>query len=537
LATKILSSSVDEREAGQLQPLARSAFRTLGLAASASQKEIYEKASSLRLAHKLGVEKRFDADLPWLGALSRSEADIRDALGRLADPPQRILERLFWFHAPPGVSRPKKVAALRAAADELLEAESPSARHDAALFLLAALHRLDSDFHYAEEWARAFTLWHEVVEREEFWSLLVAEDLKGDFEQLVTYGEVKRLRERTQRLLTTHVADRAREALARNDYAVPARALRLLRGAALPAPLLDEYEDALLGPVEDRVEKLCDEAFAWVALFFGEEINNQPKYFFDQAWKDFHWKLKPQLNRFVQLAGVESRGVRRTCERTAEKLSELAASYQRYGLVKQSLYVYRQARALAPPGSAPVPAIVGGLRALDPSVELRPRTDAEYAAALARELGETRPPPKLFYEEDIVSTKGGRGQTLKGCLAQAAFYLLMVAGCFLLNKCGIINSRRSGTRLPPSTFNFNYNAPRIVIPSLRNLNLEPLDISPLPTPGTPKRARRKQRPTRQQPQGVQGGEIDRPASPPPPVALPTPRRASPGGAAVGPPKN
>ncbi|MDQ3803639.1 MAG: hypothetical protein M3416_07400, partial [Acidobacteriota bacterium] len=70
----------------RLEPVARSAFRTLGLTASASQAEVFEAAEALRLALKLGVEKKFDGDLAWLGSVARAEADVRDATGRLSDP-------------------------------------------------------------------------------------------------------------------------------------------------------------------------------------------------------------------------------------------------------------------------------------------------------------------------------------------------------------------------------------------------------------------------------------------------------------------
>jgi hypothetical protein len=528
---KVLNRPGSISEPSQLHLLARSAFRTLGLPASASQKEIYEKASALRLAHKLGVEKTFDEDLPWLGRLSRTEADVRDALGRLADPPQRILERLFWFHERLRVERPSNLAALRSASDRLLEGESAASLHDAALLLLASLHRLDPDFKHAPEWSSAFALWREVAEREEFWSLLVAADLKGDFEQLVTFGEVKALRERTTRLLTAYVAERAMDAVARDDFNICERALGLLRGAQLPAALLDEYLDATLGPLEDRVEQLCDSAFYWLGLYTGgEESNGGRRHFLDQAWKDFHWKVKPPLRRFFHLAGVESHRVRRTCEHAAEKLCELAAAYNRQGLPKHALFVYRQALTFAPPGSAPVPSILEGLRALDASIDIRPRSDAEYANALAAELSETRPPPKLFDDAEFVvqTATVDRGETLKGCLGQMALYALMIAGCFMLNECGIINTRRSRSNFPPGTMNFNYTAPRIVIPPMPKLG--PLNISPLPTP--PKRTRRRQRPT--QPKGNGADLINRPEQPP--ASLTTPRRSDPG-ATGGPPKN
>ena len=153
------AKSIREDSGAGFGPAARGAFRTLGLAASASQAEVFEAAEALRLALKLGVEKRFDTDLAWLGGAARTEADVRDALGRLGDPPRRAAERLFWFHAPRVCPRPGSPEALRRECEALAARGGPAALHDAALLLLAGLHALDPQFKEPAAWARAFALW------------------------------------------------------------------------------------------------------------------------------------------------------------------------------------------------------------------------------------------------------------------------------------------------------------------------------------------------------------------------------------------
>ncbi len=87
---------------GLFEPAARDAFRVLGLGARAAHPEVFDAASALRLALKVGVRKTFEADAAWLGEVARKESDVRDAVGRLSEPGQRARERLFWFHlAPP----------------------------------------------------------------------------------------------------------------------------------------------------------------------------------------------------------------------------------------------------------------------------------------------------------------------------------------------------------------------------------------------------------------------------------------------------
>ncbi|HVF44916.1 MAG TPA: hypothetical protein VM936_17965, partial [Pyrinomonadaceae bacterium] len=142
-------------ESAAFGPAARSAFRVLGLAAGASQRELFDAASSVRLALKVGVRKSFDSDLAWLGSVGREESDVRDALGRLSEPSQRAFERLFWFDAPPTVAHVSNVEELERAVSSLPSFED-DAPHDAALLALAGLVRLDPELSAPGAWARAF---------------------------------------------------------------------------------------------------------------------------------------------------------------------------------------------------------------------------------------------------------------------------------------------------------------------------------------------------------------------------------------------
>lgn len=57
--------------------LKTNAFRVLRLSAGATLSEIHKAAGSMRRAVLLGVANTTDADMPLLGEISRTEADIR----------------------------------------------------------------------------------------------------------------------------------------------------------------------------------------------------------------------------------------------------------------------------------------------------------------------------------------------------------------------------------------------------------------------------------------------------------------------------
>jgi hypothetical protein len=451
------------------EPLAQSAFRALGLAATASQREVTGASSSVRLALKLGVEKTFETDAKWLAPLSRAESDVRDALGRLSEPASRAFERLFWFHTGAHVAHVSNVAELRAAVGMLLSDSSPAALHDAALLALAGLLRLDPALEDADAWAEVFKLWSETVEREEFWSLLVAADLNGEYEQSVTFGEVRRLRLRTPRLVSAPVAEHAKGSIVSGNLHSCARAFSLLRGAGLPAALLEEYERDILGPAEDRLEEVCNAAFSSSAFAVGFGESEASRY--NIVWSKFESEVKPQLRVFVEMGGAESPYVRRALAHAADKLRELAERYRNAGLHGQSLTLLVEARALAPHGSEASEVIDAALLIQNPGAETRERSSEEHA--LARELAESRVPPKLpkAYTVPAVAetnTSGGCGSSI--------FWLLLIVSCVALRLCGGGGVRRS-TTYPPANWKVNVNVnTNIVIPKLTPM--PPIRMSP-----------------------------------------------------------
>jgi hypothetical protein len=495
--------------AGVFEPAARSAFRALGLAATAARGEVFDAASSVRLALKLGVRKTFGGDAAWLfGAASREETNVRDAVGRLSEPAQRARERLFWFHGGTPHAPVTNVAELMLASDALL-ADGPSAAslHDAALLALCGLARLDPTLREREAWARAFELWRRVFECEEFWSLLVAADLKGDYEQALTFGEAAGLRASAPREVAAHVAVRARETARRGNLSEAAHALKLLRGAGLPAPLLQEYENEVVGPAEDALSAELDTAFAWVGSGLGARKPATRRNYCNEAWRRFD-KLRPRLAEFASLAGADSYAARRVFEQASSKLLRLAVSFEEAGRTQEALFVCRKAHALAPPGSEELPEIVGKLRALGAGEESGARGAGRggYEAALARGLADSGAGAKLFRDDprgektlDSFTTQGDTA----GCLTSAAFWVALIVACLGLQWCGVINTRPTRTpihSLPPLNIrpNMNFGVPNM------NYNIPPpLNLRPY-TEGPPRGARqpggrKKRRPREESP--------------------------------------
>ncbi|MFL6332748.1 MAG: hypothetical protein ACJ754_05315 [Pyrinomonadaceae bacterium] len=502
---------------GLFEPSARGAFRVLGLGARAEQAEVFDAASALRLALKVGVRKMFEGDAAWLGEVARKESDVRDAVGRLSEPKQRARERLYWFHLAAPAATVSTIAELSAAVEELLkhvpvEPFGPedaggkegarladveaAALHDAALLALAGLVRLDPTLRGGEAWARAFGLWRRLFGCEEYWSLLVALDLKGDYEQPVTFGEVAELRRAAARTIYAHAAGRARDAVHRGELGEAVRAFELLRGAGLPATLLREYEEETVGQAEDKLKEELDTAFTWVGGA-GFDLKSAPerRNYCNGAWRRFEL-VRPRLADFARLAGVESFYARRVFEHASSKLLKLANSFGEAQRPDEALFVCYTARLFAPPESEELPAILAQLRTLGVLEEASDRGPAEHGWMVMSALTRERTPPKLFRDDP----KGGktldsftRKSDAPGCLTSVAFWLLMVGVGVGVRVCvgdrprtiyTPVNSLPAINLRPELNYNvnLNYNMP------------PPVNLSPYVAP-TP-RGTRKHRPPR-----------------------------------------
>lgn len=498
---------------GLFEPAARDAFRVLGLGAWATQGEVADAASALRLALKVGVRKTFAADAAWLGEVARKESDVRDAVGRLSEPKQRARERLFWFHLPAPPAQVSTVAELTAAVEELLKRvrvepfnteekararladEEAAALHDAALLALAGLVRLDPALQEVEAWARAFRLWRRLFLCEEFWSLFVALDLKGDYEQPVTFGEVAELRRAASRVVYAHAAGRACNAVVRDEMREAARAFEVLRRAEPPATLLREYEEETVGPAEDKLKEELDAVCVWIGgAGFDLKPPAERRNYCNDAWRRFE-QLRPRLADFARLAGADSFYARRVFEHAAAKLLRLAEAFHEAQRAEEALFVCYTARLLAPPESEELRAVCAKLHTLGVVEEPGDRSPAEYGGSVMSALTRTDVPPKLFKNDpkggqtlDGLMRKSDRG----GCLTSIGFWLAMVVLGVGLKFCGVINTRPSRTFVnSPPVMNVR---PNLNLNLNLNYNVQPLKLPPPLTAPKPLRERRRRPP-------------------------------------------
>lgn len=456
-----------------LRPLTENAYRVLGLDAAATQAEIYEAAAARRRALRLERATPTPCDVPWLGALTRTEGAVRDALGRLAHPSQRIRERLFWFFDARAADGAAADATRDATAHASHAQESAAARHDAALTNYARALQSDAEIRDGDGWTEALQAWSELVVADGFWSLLLATDLKGDFEKLATHDELRSLRRETLALVAAPLFELARDALLVEDVAACGRALAVLRAASLPTALVVAYESELLGPVEDDFESRCQESLIQFAVdAFKASDDNERIRLCNQTLSTFKDDLRPRLRGIVVLAGAESHITRRACATAASFLRQLAGGLpsRRKDVAWRLL---EQAWRLAPPGSEVESAVADALRREGRGDCIVARTDDEYDASLPALV---QPQTETFasYIDDGARAKAWHLDTgsVNGGLSWVGIAVLSV----IFGLCGWYGASRPSVQTNLRGLDMsNYRPPGM------NINL---DIPPLPPPTT-----------------------------------------------------
>jgi len=302
-------------------------YRVLRLSADATLSQIHKAAAGMRRAAALGIAGTIEADVPLLGELPRTEADIRTAVGRLENPVQRLSDRLFWFHFPPK----SQDAGPPARPTEVIPGQPDGVAwdHDEALHgLLAALEAGLDDAGVAR-WSRALRSWHQVVSNDDYWTLSLGIEERGAFEPPALPSEIDVLRDDAVGLAAESLVVAARDALARNDTLTVHRILAALEELVDTGPWAANAQLDIASPAVEHFRALCHA----VREEFGSKIVREQgalgrnKSLCDAALKRFRGEIEPALHRVIQLVPPDHEAAKQSREEAALCLSGIAADY------------------------------------------------------------------------------------------------------------------------------------------------------------------------------------------------------------------
>lgn len=254
------SSNTDLKDlAGQIDAFAfdnfsKNAFRVMGLTGSANQKDVANNASSLKRANKLHKERDYDWDLKWFGTIARSDFDIQNALSRLSDPQQRLVERLFWFIEPKTIGDSVSETVKKWRQDQ-----SWITQHDLAVLTTIRAATVDPNFEKLKLWSFPLKIWISLKTQDEFWSALQDLDKKGGFEPLVSDEEVNSLRDKyLDRIFTPFLQSIESQSLSGNVEKAK-RIYSLLQSEFIPVAIKASFDDRLFGALERQIDLTAQE--------------------------------------------------------------------------------------------------------------------------------------------------------------------------------------------------------------------------------------------------------------------------------------
>lgn len=238
--------------------IAANAYRTLGLAADASQQAIDAAARKMRiLANAQGIPTSPN-DLKRLGPVARSSADIEQALAQLNDPVGRVEERFLWLHHPENHDQIADTEELFIAATQ---SQDPTARHDAVILLLHAAVETDPRLLHPTLWRNASIAAEAFTHCEGYVQAIHAIELAGDFEKRARPQEIEAVGLMLPEVIVAVLLARTRAALDENDFDVCGRAAIALAPVAQTMPrlnaLFDDARERLLDKLEDLVDQRC----------------------------------------------------------------------------------------------------------------------------------------------------------------------------------------------------------------------------------------------------------------------------------------
>ena len=290
--------------------LKANAYRVLGLAADAGPARVHARATTLRRSAALGIEAPDDADLVWLGHVERSETDIRAAVGRLENPTQRLLDRLFWYHREQTV-------------DDLTDHGAGTewlAAHDAALkSLLLALAAADGEAAFPL-WNQALKAWHAIVAQDGYWQQIQAIELEADFEPAALPSEVDELRERAVAIAASPLIGLGAAALETGNMVQLSRATSCLAmlsyTGAWSTLAVDEIVEPALNPFLSACASVRDQLTNSVTREAGSAAQNAEPC--AAGLKRYRQEIEPSLERLLAI-------IPRGCDARI-RVSEAAAS-------------------------------------------------------------------------------------------------------------------------------------------------------------------------------------------------------------------
>ena len=312
--------------------LAGSAYRTLGLSASATQAQIDQAARRLRIWPDPNSVPPTPWDLSWLGQVARSKNDIEQAMSRLNEPATRIEERLIWFHGTsPALWASADSAAMEKTFASLARATDPASLHDLALAKLQLGLLRDSAIIKTDQWDRIYQRLAALAESDDYLAWVLDVENSGDFDKRAQIDEIAAVVQSLPASLTSLFASKAETALEDDNATAAVRILGLLRGdksgvgARCETRILDRIEDLATRRCQQIPEELDRRLLKEKEDFTQQRPHNQSVC--REVATLFQDSVEPALAQLESIAGPQSDRLQRVRSAASRAMCDLAHAW------------------------------------------------------------------------------------------------------------------------------------------------------------------------------------------------------------------
>jgi len=309
------------------ETLQKNSYRILRLSANATLSEIHKAAADMRRSATLGLARTIDADVPALGTVPRSLADISSALGRLTNVQQRLVDRLFWFHRFPVEGTNPETTTDDDATP--LEFRRVVQRHDEALRGLIAMLQAEIDSSGTVNWVKALCAWYNVVSDGDYWAFVLFLEKRGNFEPLALPSDIKALNVNAVRLAAEPLNRACEESFRIGDTTSARKILCIIGQLENTGRWAIDAKADLITPEIARFRSLCLTVRKECAsdIVREESATSLNKVPCDKAIRVYKVKIIPALDDLLKLLHAVNGDVHESLEQAACCLYGIAMDY------------------------------------------------------------------------------------------------------------------------------------------------------------------------------------------------------------------
>ena len=312
--------------------LAASAYRTLGLSASATQAQIDQAARRLRIWPDPNTVPPTPWDVSWLGPVARSKNDIEQAMSRLSEPATRIEERLIWFHGTtPALWASADSTAMEKTFASLAKATDAASIHDVALAKLQLGLLRDNSLIKTDRWKRIYQRLAALAESDDYLAWALELENSGDFDKRAQIDEIAAAVQSLPASLTALFAAKAETALEDDNATAAVRILGLLRGDK--SGVGDRCETRILDRIEDLATRRCQQVHEELnrRLLKEKEDFTQQRPHNQLVCREvatlYQDSIEPALAQLESIAGPQSDRLQRVRSAAARAMCALAHAW------------------------------------------------------------------------------------------------------------------------------------------------------------------------------------------------------------------